>query len=88
MEENLDSIISGAGKIKFAEPNPFLYNRIKQQIENQKSQPVFSKSTIRLAIAGLAILCVLNIIVLFSVNGEQPAKEYGNSLDIFSAGNE
>lgn len=88
MEENLESIISGAGKIKFAEPNPFLYNRIKQHIESQKSRPVLSKSTIRIAIAGLVILCVLNIIVLFSVNGEQPSKEYGYSLDIFSTGNE
>lgn len=68
-----DEVLAGTQGLKRAEPSPFLYTRIKQRLRLERTATLIPKSTIRLAAAGFALLCALNVwIVLSNVsNAEQ-----------------
>lgn len=80
-----DDVLNSVKGLKRAEPNPFLFTRIKQRLQEEQTAALIPRSKIRWAAAGFALLCALNVWVVLA-NAEQknvrPAPV--NSLAIFS----
>ena len=79
-----DNVLASLNGIKRAEPNPFLFARIKQQIRDGETAKFISTSKISFALMGFALLLMLNIWATLSSSEQQNVeKSTMNSLDIF-----
>lgn len=83
-EKQIEEIIEIGKRIKRVEPNPFLFAKIKAKIQSSDNNKIIPVKKVRLAVIGLAALCVLNLFVILS-EGETKITEQTavNNLELF-----
>jgi hypothetical protein len=70
-----DDVLDSVKGIKPVEPNPFLFTRIKQRLQEGQSPALIPKSKIRLAAIGLVLLCALNVWAVVSSSERQDTRQ-------------
>jgi hypothetical protein len=85
-EQWKDEVLASVKGLKRAEPNPFLFTRIKQRLREEQTIALIPKAKIRLAAIGFALLCALNVWVVLSSAKQQNTRQSNvSALDIFPA---